>query len=97
MGDVNRTESSTTVRALRFTTANGLKFQTDGQLLTNDGRQRGALKTLIDVETPAALAMLSIQLAETWQKTAAKHKVDTTPKSTAGYELSTADVEGWLK
>ena len=58
VGDVNRTESSTTVRALRFTTANGLKFQTDGQLLTNDGRQRGALKTLIDVETPAALAML---------------------------------------
>ena len=46
---------------------------------------------------PAALATLSIQLAETWQKTAAKHKVDTTPKSTAGYELSTADVEGWLK
>ncbi len=46
---------------------------------------------------PAALATLSIQLAETWQKTAAKHKVDNTPKSTAGYELSTADVEGWLK
>ena len=46
---------------------------------------------------PAALATLSIQLAETWQKTAAKHKVDNTPNSTAGYELSTADVEGWLK
>ena len=46
---------------------------------------------------PAALAMLSIQLAETFQRTATKHKVDNTPKSTAGYELSTEDVASWMK
>jgi hypothetical protein len=46
---------------------------------------------------PDALAALSIQLAETWQKVAAKHKVDTTPVSTAGYELTTEDVASWLK
>jgi hypothetical protein len=46
---------------------------------------------------PAALATLSIALAETWQKTASQHKIDTTPKSTAGYELKTSDVEAWMK
>jgi hypothetical protein len=46
---------------------------------------------------PDALATLSIQLAESFQKVAAKHKVDTTPKSNAGYELTTEDVASWLK
>ena len=46
---------------------------------------------------PEALAALSIKLAGAWQTVAAKHKVDTTPKSTAGYELSTEDVAGWMK
>ena len=46
---------------------------------------------------PDVLAALSIQLAETFQKVAVKHKVDNTPKSTAGYELSTEDVASWMK
>ncbi len=46
---------------------------------------------------PDTLAALSIQLAESFQKVAAKHKIDNTPKSTAGYELTTEDVASWLK
>ncbi len=46
---------------------------------------------------PDALAALSIKLAETFQKVAVKHKIDNTPKSTAGYELTTEDVASWLK
>ena len=58
VSDVRRTERGTTIRELRFTTENGLKVQTDGQILTTDGRQRGALKALIDVDQPAALDMV---------------------------------------
>lgn len=56
--DVSRTDLAATVRALRFTTSNGIRVQADGQLHAAEGRTRGALKTVVEVEHPAALSAL---------------------------------------
>jgi uncharacterized protein involved in outer membrane biogenesis len=56
--DISRTETSTTIRTLRFVASNGLKMQADGQIQTIEGRRRGALKTVIELDQPAALSAL---------------------------------------
>ena len=65
--DISRTDNATTMRTLRFVASNGLKVQADGQIQTVDGRQRGAIKTVVELEQPAALGALLrfIDLPET--------------------------------
>jgi uncharacterized protein involved in outer membrane biogenesis len=56
--DVGRTETSTAIRTLRFVSSNGLKVQADGQIQSVEGRRRGALKTVVELDHPAALSAL---------------------------------------
>ncbi len=56
--DIGRTETATTIRTLRFVSGNGLKVQADGQIQSVEGRRRGALKTVVELDQPAALSAL---------------------------------------